>query len=139
MTPYPQTWPTKDPKDPTALRSRITEEQKLDLYNRRITTRELASRLNVHENYLSSQFPGKVPLKNPKELIQARKAFRLEIARLVLIGKYNIKQASNVAHCSYNTMFRLVQQAKQIHPELAETFKEIVHHNRKTFNRTKLT
>lgn len=136
MHPYPPSWPTRDPKDPTALRSRITEDQKQDLYNRRVTTRALAAELNVHENYLSSQFPGKAPVKDPKKLIKARKEFRLEIARLVLTGKYNIKQAAATVHCSYNTMFRLVQQAKQIHPELVETFKTIVHHNRKTFNRT---
>lgn len=135
MIPYPDNWPQPDPHRPTSLQSRITDQQKLDLYNRKITTRSLAKLLHVHENYLSSQFPGRVPLPDPKKLQTARREFRNEIARLVLTGKYNINEASNVAHCSYNTMFRHVQKAKQLHPELVNEYHNIVQRNRKTFNK----
>ena len=112
MLPYPSSWPRPDPKRPTSLASRITEEQKLRLYNREVTTRELAAVLNVHENYLSYKFPTKAPIPDTKKLLQARKEYKLEIAKQVLSNRYTIGQAAKIAHTSYNTMARFVAKAK---------------------------
>lgn len=112
MLPYPSSWPRPDPKRPSSLASRITEDQKLKLYNREITTRELAALLDVHENYLSYKFPTKVPIPDTKKLLQARKEYKLEVAKLVLQNKLTTRQAAEVAHTSYNTMARFVAKAK---------------------------
>lgn len=112
MQPYPPHWPQPDPNRPKSLVSRVTEEQKHALYNRIITTRALAKTLGVHEQYLSYRFPGKVPLPNKKLLIEARKEYKLEIAKLVLKGVYTVRAAAKVAHVSYNTMSRYVTKAR---------------------------
>jgi len=110
---YPATWPKPNPKKPKELASRITEQQKQDLYERRITTRELAKLLEVHENYLSFRFPHKVPLPNVKELQKARKEFKLAIAHQVVEGRYTITEGSKAAFVSYNTMCRLVKKVRE--------------------------
>lgn len=110
---YPATWPKPNPRKPEELASRITEQQKQDLYERRITTRDLAKLLGVHENYLSFRFPHKVPLPDVKELQKARKEYKLAVARQVLEGKYTVSEASKVAFVSYNTMSRFVKKAKE--------------------------
>lgn len=118
--PYPSTWPKPNHRSKFAVVNRITEQQKLDLYNRAITTRDLATQLEVKENYLSKIFPGKVePLAGTKadqqqrrELIVIRKAFRLEKAMEVVNGKLTVMEASEVVHTSYRNMARLVQHVR---------------------------
>ena len=127
---YPEKWPLPDRKQPTLLQSRITEDQKLALYNRNISTRELASILKCHETYLSGMFPGKVPLANRKELLDTRKAYKLTVAREILLGKYSIREAAELAFTSYNTMHRCVAKAKELHPELVTGYALIVRANR---------
>lgn len=114
MQPYPHFWPPPDPKRPTALASRITEEQKLALYNRRITTRALAKELGVHEQYLSYKFPHKIPILSKTLLVQARKEYKLSIAKRVLANELTVKKAAVLAHVSYNTMTRFVAKARQL-------------------------
>lgn len=122
MKPYPDTWPKANPKRPSTLASRITEQEKIDLYQRKITTRELARRYETNEKYVSALFPGKEPIYNKKPLVEARKAFKLAVAKEVLEGKYTIRQAAKVAYVCYNTMLRCVAKAKIAYPELAEKF-----------------
>lgn len=112
MRPYPVTWPTPDPKRPDALVTRITEAQKLALYNRQITTRALAKELGVHEQYLSYKFPHKVPVLDKRDLVQARKEYKLAIAKRVIAGEFTTKKAATLAHVSYNTMTRFVAKAR---------------------------
>jgi transposase-like protein len=119
---YPSFWPKANPRKPDSLQSRITEQQKRDLYSRVVTTRELAKTLGVHEKYLSFKFYSKVEVVDKKPLIEARKAYKLEIATQVMQGKYSIQQAADTAYVSYNTMQRCVQKAKELHPELLETY-----------------
>lgn len=109
---YPSHWPRPNKTRPTALQTRITEQQKEDLYHRRITTRDLAKQLNVHERYLSYMLPGKVPIIDKKPLIEARKAFKLEMGKQVIQGKYTIRQAADASNVTYNTMRRFVEKAK---------------------------
>lgn len=124
---YPDSWPKADPARPTSLQSRITEQQKRDLYSRKITTRDLAKELDVHEKWLSIKFPGKCPpnSEQAKELAKARKEFKLAVGVEVLEGKYTIREASVVASVSWNTMFRFVKQAKELRPDLVEKYAEI--------------
>ena len=116
LIPYPSTWPKPTDRGFTLV-CRITEQQKLDLYNRRITTRALALTLNVREAYLSTIFPGKIPpIKGAKKasrdkrvLILARKTFREDQARAVLAGKMSISAAASIANTSYRNMARVVK------------------------------
>ena len=121
-TDYPKSWPKPNPSRPLALRSRITEEQKHQLYNREITTRQLAEHLDVAEKYLSSTFPGKVPVIKKKERTDARKLILLDLAKNVLLGGYTIGQAAAIGHVSYSTMRRAFKQMKRSHPQLAEAY-----------------
>ena len=109
---YPVHWPRPYKHKPTALASRITEQQKLDLYHRRVTTRDLAKILGVHERYMSQVFSGKIPVTDKKPLIEARKLFKLAVAEQIIAGKYTITEASKVANVSYNTMRRFLERAK---------------------------
>lgn len=122
MEKYPSSWPRPWPKKPNLLQSRITDQQKMDLYNRVITTRALAKELGVHERYLSCMFPHKVPIVDKRVMTEARRAHRLAIAVEVLEGKYTIGEASKIAHVSYTTMQRYVGKAKDAHPDLARKF-----------------
>ena len=122
--PYPSFWPRPDHRKPKSLKTRITEQQKQDLYDRKITTRDLAKILNIHERYLSYTFPGKVEVINKKPLIEARKAYKVEIAKQILEGKYSIVQAARVANVSYNTMQRFLQKAKSLYPTLADGYRK---------------
>lgn len=108
---YPAHWPKPNRHKPATLATRITEQQKQDLYNRKVTTRELATILGVHERYLSQHYSGKVPVLDKKPLIEARKAFKLEIAKQILDGKITGRQASKIANVSYRTMVRFKRLA----------------------------
>ncbi len=114
---YPTRWPKKNPKKPGSLVSRITEQQKEDLFNRVITTRELAKTLGVHEKYLSFAFPGKVEIFDKKPLVEARRTYRLAVALDIMAGKLSTKEAAALVHVSYNTMQRYINKAKIKFPE----------------------
>lgn len=109
---YPSHWPRPNPRKTNSLQTRISEQQKHDLFERRITTRDLAKLLDVHEQYLSYMFPGKERIIDKKPLIEARKAYKLEIAKQVIEGRYSVGQAAKVANVSYNTMKRFITRAK---------------------------
>lgn len=123
---YPSFWPKSDPHKPNSLQSRITENQKQDLFNRRVTTRALAKVLGVHEKYLSYKFYTKVKVVDKRPLTEARKLYKLEIGIQVLKGKYTIQEAANVAYVSYNTMQRFVVKAKAHAPELIAPYVAVV-------------
>lgn len=127
MSSYPATWPKPDPKRPDCLASRMTEQDRVDLYERRITTRALAKKYGVHERHVSFMYPGKKPLVDQAKLALIRKEFKLAVAKEVLEGKYTSREASNKAHVSYNTMLRFVAKAKKLHPELAKTYEAAKH------------
>lgn len=129
-TTYPDTWPSADPARPEALHSRITEKEKEDLYQRRVTTRELAASLGVHEKWLSARFPGKAPIPNTKVLIQARREYKIEMGKRVLQGLHTINEAAKMVHVSWNTMYRYVKKAKTLNPELAANFPALVQQRR---------
>lgn len=119
---YPNEWPKPNPLRPSSLRTRITEQQKEDLYLRKITTRKLARQLNVAEKYLSVMYPGKEPIYNKRPLIEARREFRAELAKKILEGQYTTAQAADLACVSNNTMYRALHVARVTHPDLAVEF-----------------
>lgn len=108
LHPYPESWPKPDPLRPQRLASRISEDQKVDLYNRRVTTRDLAGTLKVSEKWLSYTFPGKRPLENKASKRKARNAFREFHAKRVVAGEALISTAADAACCSYSTLRRVV-------------------------------
>lgn len=124
QTGYPRHWPEPDPHKPYLVRSRITELQKFQLYHRLITTRQLAKDLDIAEKYLSSMFPGKVPIVDKRPLTAARKAIKLELAKDVLLGKLSLRQASEQLHVSYSTMLRIFKEAKKLNPELTDGYQK---------------
>jgi AraC-like DNA-binding protein len=123
---YPPFWPKANSHKPGSLQSRITEQQKTDLFNRRITTRALAKTLGVHEKYLSYKFYTKVEIVDKRPLIEGRKNYKLEVALQVLKGDHSIQQAADLAFVSYNTMQRFVAKAKKLSPELIAPYIVIV-------------
>jgi hypothetical protein len=101
------------------LNEKITEQQKLDLYNRKITTRELARILGVHENYLSRMYPGKIPIEKREDISKAklalratRKEFRLALLEQVALGKITLDEAAAQAHTTKRTLYRLMADEK---------------------------
>ena len=112
--PYPAAWPEACSRHPKSVVSRISERQKEDLYNRRITTRQLAQELNVREEYISSLFPGKIATerKGKTLLLQARKEIRKQEALRVLDEQLTITQAATNLRISYRSMARAVQAAR---------------------------
>lgn len=118
---YPDTWPKPSSKRPKALASRITEQQKHDLYNRSITTRALATLLGVQEAYVSHLFPGKAPTTSSckKVLTAVRKEFRTAQAVRVLQGQITITQAAHICSIHYRNMARAVQHLKAALKEAA--------------------
>jgi len=128
---YPDHWRKANPKRPNALQSRITEQQKADLYSREISTRELAKVLNVHEKHLSYVFPGKEPITNKRLLIEARKEFKISVAKEILQGTLTIQGAANKCYVSYHTMLRYLQKAKNRFPELVTTYEKVITEQRK--------
>ena len=121
---YPADWPRPNVHKPLSLQTRITELQKHDLYHRRITTKDLATQLGVHARYLSYMFPGKEPIVDKAPLIQARRDFKLAIAREILQNKYNIVHGAKIANVSYNTMQRFLAKAKVLYPIDAEGYRK---------------
>lgn len=123
---YPDHWRKANPKRPESLQSRITEQQKADLYSRSISTRELARVLNVHEKHLSYAFPGKEPIVDKRPLIEARKEFKLNVAKEILEGNLTISKASEKCFVSYHTMLRYLNKAKEKYPELIVTYEKVL-------------
>lgn len=112
MEQYPNTWPKPDKRRPEAVVTRITHQQKLDLYNRNITTRALAKVLNVHPHYLSFKFPHKVKPFDKRPLLEARKAYKLAIATEVVQGKYTPQEGAKIACVSRSTMQRYMDKVR---------------------------
>jgi AraC-like DNA-binding protein len=112
---YPANWPDCNPKRPDTVVSRITDQQKKDLYERNITTRDLAKLFGVREAYLSWLFPGKGPgfSKAKKMLINTRKEYRCRYAAQVIEGKISIKDAATASRIPYRSMARAVQLLKK--------------------------
>jgi len=107
--PIPQTWPGPDPtKSPAALINRVTADQLSDLYNRRITTRQLAKDLGVAEKWLSYLYHGRAPSPRKSDLRAARLGLRMMYAQQVIDGKISVSNAAKLLYCSYNTVRRAV-------------------------------
>ena len=96
------------------------------LYNREITTRDLAKVLGVHENYLSTLFPGKItPISQQIEegmhkKRAIRKIYRELWARRVIKREVSVAEAANQTAVSKRTMQRIVQKLQselQLEPE----------------------
>jgi hypothetical protein len=111
---YPAHWPECNPARPDTVASRITDRQKKDLYERNVTTRELAKLFGVREAYLSHLFPGKGPgfKEAKKRLINTRKEYRCNYASMVIEGKISCKDAAIASRIPYRSMARAVQLLK---------------------------
>ena len=119
---YPENWPKPCKLRPNSLVSRITDEEKRQLYEREVTTRDLARRYSVRETWVSTLFPGKteaisVLIKNKKVLTKARKEFRMSQAQLVLGGKLSTVEAAKTCKTSYRSMARAVQTLRKAQNE----------------------
>lgn len=106
--------PPAPAKHKASLERRITEQQKDDLYNGRITTRELAKILGVTECYLSRKYPGIAPretrrmqIEQNKRLRQARHAHRLAMVERVKKGEFTMEQAAARCFTTVRTMYRV--------------------------------
>lgn len=113
---YPASWPQANDRLDSIV-SRITHTQKLALYTKQVTTRELAKTLNVRESYLSRKFPGKVPSGAPfqaakRALRVVRMEYRFLCAEKVLEKTLSILEAAKTANTTYRSMARAVQALK---------------------------
>jgi transposase-like protein len=113
---YPASWPKRNPLRPTAIVSLVTDQQKLDLYVRNITTRQLAQQLRVKETYLSFLFPGKEPARSKMKqaLRGVRLEYRMMYAQRVIDKELSITQASELSKVSYRTLARAVQSLREV-------------------------
>lgn len=103
----PPTWPKAGAGKPGSFVNRVSHDELVDLYNRRITTRALALRYGVSEKWCSSLFTGKRPLEQKQVKRLARAEMRQFYAALVLKGT-SVADAADLACCSYSTMRRIV-------------------------------
>lgn len=103
----PPTWPKAGAGKPGSFVYKVTHDELVDLYNRRITTRALALRYGVSEKWCSSLFTGKRPLEQKSVKRLARTEMRAFYAALVLKGT-SVADAADLACCSYSTMRRIV-------------------------------
>ena len=113
--PFPESWPKPDPAKPHTLASRITQQDKLDLYNRAITTRALALKLDVREAYLSHMFPGKAPThaSSRRVLFAARREYRVALAKRVIDEGLSVKQTASTSKVPYRSLARTVKSLKE--------------------------
>jgi hypothetical protein len=139
---YPDTWPKFNPRKPWALSSRITDQEKSDLYESKITAKQLAIKYGTHEKYVAAMFPGRLRVEKPPKLSKleqplaiAREEFRMAICVEVLKGKMTVIAASEVCSCSYNTMQRRLAIAKQRYPELVPEYNARLNSYRLNFNK----
>ena len=115
---YPASWPKPIPSRPQALVTRISDTDKLALYERKLTTRALAAKYGVTEPWVSTLFPGKVKsltacMQSKKELAAVRKEHRLHLAALVINKTTSVLEASQTCRVSYRTMARAVQELRE--------------------------
>lgn len=94
------------------IRDRMTKEQYEDLYNRRVTVRDMAKTLGVTENYLSHAVPERAPKRNPKLLRATRRLFQEQLAREVIEGKHTVYAGAEIAHVSERTMYRRIEDVR---------------------------
>jgi AraC-like DNA-binding protein len=128
---YPAAWPKANPRRATTLASRITEQDKEDLYAKKVTAADIALKYGMHEVYVTSVFPGRENKHASKRtLIEARQAYRLELARQVMLGQHTILEAANIAHVSACTMTRMVNKAQTSFPDLVPGYKQVVTNRR---------
>jgi transposase-like protein len=95
------------------IRERIPKNLYDDLYNRRVSVKEVAEKLGVGPNYVSFAIPERAPKRNPVLLKATRKLFQNQIAREVLEGKHTVTEAANLACISERTMFRRLKKLKE--------------------------
>lgn len=114
--PFPESWPRPDPGKPHTLASRITQQDKLDLYNRAITTRALALKLDVREAYLSHMFPGKAPThtSSRKVLFAARREYRIALAKRIIAEGLSVKATASDCKVPYRSLARTVRSLKEV-------------------------
>lgn len=79
---------------------------------RQVTNRDLAKKLQVSEGYLSHVLAGMGVKRDPvttrkqaKDLVHARRAFRLQAAQTL-----GVKKAASVAQCSERTIYRILKK-----------------------------
>ncbi len=104
----PNTWPGPDPARPRKLVSRVDPNDLVDLYNRRVTTREFARKYAVSEKWVGKTYPGKRPLEDKRVRRVMRDKLRELQATLVRDGLTSLPEAADRACCSYSCMRRLV-------------------------------
>jgi len=104
---------------PKTLRERITQQQIDDLWNRRISTNQLAKDLGVSANYLCRRYPGRSPqvpsisesfrrsATAKRQLKQARDQFRVNLLLEAQAGTITMVEAATRAHCTVRTLYRL--------------------------------
>lgn len=122
LQPYPSDWPKPNQRSKLTLVNRITEAQKLALFNRTVTTRDLADQLGVREAYLSTLFPGKVPpsansirgaARRRRDFLVVRRSFRAIQAQKVIAKELTVAEAADLASIGYRTMARLVRKLRE--------------------------
>ena len=114
LHPTPTTWPGPDPARPRKLVSRVDPGDLVDLYNRRVTTREFARKYEVSEKWVGKTFPGKRPLDDKRTRRATRDSLRALQAELVRDGLTSLKEAADKACCSYSCMRRLVLKVSNV-------------------------
>lgn len=120
--PYPLDWDAQRRKPgshyyrPGTLLETVTTEDKLALYNRRLTTRALAEKYSVKENTISALFPGKVPHESRRAsrsaktaLLATRREYRRVVAERVVKGELSLKAAAESLHVHPRTMRRALK------------------------------
>ena len=116
---YPANWPQPTPSTGVAASksvvNTITDAQKKALYEREISTRELAKLFGVREAWLSTLFPGKRPgfLRSKKILTESRREYRKRYAADVVAGTMTVHQAATASRVPYRTMARIVKALKE--------------------------
>lgn len=99
------------------LKQRLSKSLLAKLKARKITNKDAAMQLNVHENTLSrtvsqiqTKDPGKTTTyrKNVTQLAQIRQKVRDELAKSVIKGKLTAQQAAEKAGCTERTIYRHV-------------------------------
>ena len=108
LHPAPTTWPGPDPARPRKLVSRVDPNDLVDLYNRRVTTRDFARKYEVSEKWVGKTYPGKRETANKADRRTARNALREFHAGQAAQGLVGIAEAADRACCSYSAMRRIV-------------------------------
>lgn len=114
LHPAPTTWPGPDPARPRKLVSRVDPNDLVDLYNRRVTTREFARKYEVSEKWVGKTYPGKRPLDDKRTRRAMRDSLRAFQAELVRDGLTSLKEAADKACCSYSCMRRSVLKVSNV-------------------------